>query len=234
MNVSYIKRNFLEQLESNIEKNRIAGFYDANNPWLDEFFGGSHWRNDSPIKISAYPVLTGTVKGDIDSAKAIHKILGDKLTFSQAADARLWTYLCHDVYWKYMKERWGSDSIKDRYFVNGNSSRALSRNGIARLWWFAHLTYIPDRQHNPYELTEILLSNQDIQHNLLERAFGRNTAILHILLDFIHLNPDKFQGEGGMKAGTKRLGKLMNRWGGVRLLDCLVRKEILDYLNVNF
>jgi hypothetical protein len=46
---------------------------------------------------------------------------------------------------------------------------ALLRNGAARLWWSAHLSYDPDRE-NQYELTAVLLARLDTAKNLLERG----------------------------------------------------------------
>ena len=130
-----------------------------------------------------------------------------------------------------MVNRWKPEAerdIRSRYFLDGNDSRALSRNGIARLWWFAHLTYDRARA-NPYELLEVLISEQNIQHNLLERNFGRNKIILHTILDFIKSHP-----EINKKEDYERLGKIINRWGGVRLLDCLTKKDIVDYLATRY
>lgn len=48
-------------------------------------------------------------------------------------------------------------NIRARYFVSKTESRALLRNGVARLWWSARLSYVPGRD-NPYELTSVLFT----------------------------------------------------------------------------
>ena len=85
------------------------------------------------------------------------------LTREQASDPRLWVRLTHVEGWKYMRRRWNvAPKIRDEknpvgyvlehYFVASSSpSRALTRNGMARLWWYAHLTHDPARK-DPYEL----------------------------------------------------------------------------------
>lgn len=57
--------------------------------------------------------------------------------------------------------------IEARYFVAQNEGRALLRNGIARLWWVAHLSHDATR-NNPYELTAALLYTLDITQQILE------------------------------------------------------------------
>ena len=97
---------------------------------------------------------------DLENAKIVHRAFPE-LTPLQARDPRLWTRLTHVECWDYMRKRWdvdrvvGADSRKEeflrwRYFLRRHESRALLRNGIARLWWYAHLTHDRNRA-DPYE-----------------------------------------------------------------------------------
>ena len=103
---------------------------------------------------------------DLENAIRVHKAL-QQLTPLQARDPRVWTRLAHTECWQYMRTRWelersGSDAdkgvrfITSRYFIAQDDSRALLRNGIARLWWTAHMSFDAAR-NNPYELTSVLL-----------------------------------------------------------------------------
>ena len=58
---------------------------------------------------------------------------------------------------------------------NAWPSRALTRSGMARLWWYAHLTDDPVRP-GPYELTRVLLSDLDWAQSVLERNFDASGA----------------------------------------------------------
>jgi hypothetical protein len=205
-------------------------WYACKSPWLDNYFEYKNWHAQTKIDIpgSIELVTDGDPSStDLENSIKIYNALQGKLTEVQASDQRLWSYFCHDAFWDYMKWRWPPEkisTIETRYFVNGSSSRSLSRNGVARLWWFAHLTYDVARE-NPYELTSVFLQHQNVQHNLIERNFGRNRKILHATLDFIKSQPDI-----NSKEEYERMGKLINRWGGVRLLDCLTKEEIIEYL----
>jgi len=233
MKLRFVKDKYLNQLRNLAkEKEQWLEHCDISNPWLTNYFGHEKWYGDTDIAIQERLELTiGGPENDVKNSIKVYELLGDKLTPVQACDPRLWAFLCHETCWSYMVNRWKPEAerdIRSRYFLDGNDSRALSRNGIARLWWFAHLTYDRDRA-NPYELLEVLISEQNIQHNLLERNFGRNKIILHTILDFIKSHP-----EINKKEDYERLGKIINRWGGVRLLDCLTKKDIVDYLATRY
>lgn len=92
------------------------------------------------------------------------------LTPLQARDPRIWTRLAHMEFWPYMRLRWPVEKhmsnrnsaarfVESRYFVEQSPSRALLRNGVARLWWTAQLSHDPDRD-NPHELTTVLHSTK--------------------------------------------------------------------------
>ena len=91
------------------------------------------------------------------------------LNETEASDERLWVYLTHVTFWEYMRMRWPIENvdnpvsrIRERYFMRGSSIESITRSGIARLWWYAHLTYDESRQ-NKYELTEVLLKRADLK-----------------------------------------------------------------------
>lgn len=121
--------------------------------------------------------------------------------------------------------------MKAHYFVPQAQSRALLRNGIARLWWYGHLTHDSTRT-DPFELTAVLLSSLDTAKNLLERNMGRAPHVRFAFLDFIRTNGDRL----GLSAGQRRsrireTAKLLNLRGGVTLLDCLTRDELAAMLD---
>jgi len=181
---------------------------------------------------------------DLENAIRFHKLLG-QLTPLQARDPRLWTRLTHVDCWQYMRTRWplerfGSDAEKGarfiaaRYFVSQSDSRALMRNGIARLWWTAHMSYDPHRT-NPYELTSVLLYNLDITQQIMERNMGRAPVIVVGFLEFLMQNKDKLLGVGDQgRDRVRKLAKFLNLYGGVCLLDCLTQTDIIKLLGGEF
>src|SRR5208283_3276101 len=180
--------------------------YKQEKPWLQEFGGGSPWELPTNL-VPAQPLDILDPEGDDlkDIANAIRMYSAfPTLTPLQARDPRLWTRLTHVELWSYMRRRWPVERhvadkgratrfVEARYFVARNESRSLLRNGAARLWWSAKVSYDSSRQ-NPYELTGILLSSLDITQQILERSLGRAPAIVHGFLEFLQINPELLGG----------------------------------------
>lgn len=233
MKLKILDQDYLEKLQR-LPENQRSGWYSRSNGWLDVFFENKKWYLQTKIELEGTIdlVMDGDPPStDLENSIRVYNILGRKISPVQASDSRLWTCLCHDMFWDYMIWRWPpikDGTISDRYLASGNSSRSLSRNGIARLWWFAHLTYDSARS-DPYELTRIFLRHQDIPHNMLERNLGRNKIVLHAALDFLKRRTDVSGKDDYVK-----LAKILNKLGGVRLLDCLSTQEITSYLEKRF
>lgn len=178
---------------------------------------------------------------DIENAIRFHKALRH-LTPLQARDPRLWTRLAHMEFWPYMRLRWPVEKhmsnrdratrfIESRYFVAQSQSRALLRNGVARLWWTAQLSHDPDRD-NPYELTTVLLSTLDITQQIVERGMGRASNIIRGFLEFLLRNGETLLTGGDMnRIRIRRLAKHLNMYGGVCVLDLLSQGEVMVLLN---
>jgi len=177
---------------------------------------------------------------DNENAVRLHKALPN-LTPLQARDPRLWTRLTHVELWNYMRMRWPVEKhttnverakrfVANRYFVTQSQSRAILRNGAARLWWTARLSYDETRD-NPYELTMVLLSSLDITQQILERGLGRAPVVVMGFLEFLNRHRDLLLTGGETnRAIIRRLAKLLNFYGGVCILDSLSQGRILDLL----
>jgi hypothetical protein len=110
----------------------------------------------------------------------------------------------------------------------------LLRNGLARLWWYGHVTHDPERQ-NPYELTRVLLSTLDITQQIMERNFGRIENVRTGFLEFLLRNQKKLLGPGNKKRWyIRQLAIYLNLRGGVTLLDVLSKTDVGNVLEDNF
>ena len=166
---------------------------------------------------------------DLVNSKRVFLALKE-LTPVQAADERLWAYLAHTVGWRYMRTRWDVDKfrggaekrrqyIRDRYFFMPNRDRALVRNGIARLWTYAYVTYDENRA-DPFELTAVLLQKLDIAQQLLERSFSRVPHLPRAVMEVVRTYP---QDELDLtdRGAFRDIVRHINRVGGVTILDLL-------------
>ncbi len=230
-------RTLLSNIGSNLDK------YRRNDKWVLELVPQSTRDLPTRIEIKSPLVLDDPEDNnlkDLENAIRVHKAL-NQLTPLQARDPRLWTRLAHVDCWQYMRKRWplerfgvdsekGSRFIAARYFISQTDSRALMRNGIARLWWTAHMSYDPLRK-NSYELTSVLLYTLDITQQIMERNMGRAPVIVTGFLEFLMQNKDKVLVTGDQgRDRVRRLAKFLNLYGGVCLLDCLTQTDIIKLL----
>ena len=235
---------FVGSLRSNIAVNLDK--YLRNDAWVKEI--GNRTIRDLETRIE----LKGSIElepdpdkeKDLENAIRVHKAL-QQLTPLQARDPRLWTRLAHNECWQYMRTRWGIERsggdtdkgvrfITSRYFIAQDDSRALLRNGIARLWWAAHMSFDATR-NNPYELTSVLLYMMDITQQILERNIGRAPVILTAFLEFLLQNRGLLLTGGDRnRARIRQLAIGLNLYGGVCLLDCLTQMDVLKIMGAEF
>jgi hypothetical protein len=230
--------SLLNNVDANLER------YRRNDKWVTELASAS--ARDLPTRIEMKSALNldepdETNLKDLENAIRVHKFLSH-LTPLQARDPRLWTRLTHVDCWSYMRKRWplerfGTDSekgarfIATRYFISQGDSRALMRNGVARLWWTAHMSYDAQRT-NKYELTSVLLHTLDITQQILERNMGRAPVIVMGFLEFLMQNKSKLLVVGDQgRERVRKLAKFLNMRGGVCLLDCLTQTDIIKLLD---
>lgn len=172
---------------------------------------------------------------DFENAVQIHECY--ELTPVQASDPRLWARLTHVEEWQYMQRRWPVDEskkpeyIRRRYFVAGSDSRAIIRNGIARLWWSAEITKDPKAKKAPYRLTKIILSKLDITQQLLERSYGRSRNFVQSTLRFLEQNADECLNDGQISRDRVRhLAKQLSLRSGVTILDSMPESNLHEFL----
>lgn len=238
---------FLQNLQGRIGPNRKR--YSESASWIEEFANGSkfeiqsrfspHLDPDTPI--SSILVNSDAATADLENSIRLHEAFSG-LSPIAARDPRLWVRLAHVEFWAYMRTRWplegranrqsdsgkAIDFIKERYFLAGNDSRTLLRNGISRLWWIAHLT-IEGSKDDPYYYTRLLFSfsdSQDILATLVERNLGRCRAAIQAFLDLAAERPEAMD-----RKYYRPLIKCLNAQGGARLIDLMSKDAIKENLN---
>jgi hypothetical protein len=97
-------------------------------------------------------------------------------------------------------------------------SRALIRNGMARLWWYGHC--YDETRSDPFELTTALLKNLDVSQSILERAFSLNTSVTKTMLSVL-LDREKDGNAFYVRDKLRNLAKYMVQIGGVTIIDTL-------------
>jgi hypothetical protein len=239
MMLPYFSEEFLSGVRAIAEREHRAR-YGQEEAWVHSLPAATSGIRESQIEIVELPELVcepdARTESDAANAIALYERLR-MLTPVQASDERLWSCLAHTFYWRYARVRWqgGSaenfDSVETRWFFKGSSMERLARNSIARLWWGAYATVLPDAS-DPYRLTRVLFSNTDIQFHYMERLFGKNKCVLHTALDYTDRNLARIRPRKSVGAWANETGKLINRVGGVLQLDALSASEVEEILEV--
>ena len=206
--------------------------YQLDEPWVESLMPERSLY--ATTKISELPddlLLMPDDKDFFDSenAKRVYTALHG-LTLTQASDPRLWTYLTHVKYWKYMRKRWpikagvANDkvigTVVSRYFLVGDKSRGLTRNGLARLWWAGHTCDAGISDGDRLAYTKSLFANQEVHAALMERAFSKNRKIIQPVLSVI----TKKLAVGtpiDKRENIRDLSKYLILLGGAMILDVL-------------
>lgn len=180
---------------------------------------------------------------DVQYAQHVHEALKE-LSPRQAADARLWAYLCHFECPRYVAWRWPyrrsrrtkisekqarAIHVRNHFFAYGQ--RAIMRdNALSRLWWLGHIAenVAPGEAQ---KFLEIILHKQDVRSSVLERpGVSMNLRVLERIYRVMESEWDA-EGQGAQAALFQRETcrewmKRLNRRGGVVLLDALPEKEL--------
>lgn len=239
MNLIYFKREAYDLLKKDL--NNVEALYYQNDAWLEEYFAKAGMEEFYKTSSIVVPHIVLSYNGDDNDTKnaddlinvrALYSSFKDKLTPLQASDPLLWTALCHLPYRQYVLDRWkkgdGTVTIKDRFFCTKGRVNLAYYNAISRLWWSGYLTYDEEKESsNPYHLTEILFSAQQIQKDLIDQPFCMNRVIVKGLLRALaHMQEER----GNYCTGVFRdlCNIYLNHYGVVTILDVMTEKEIED------
>lgn len=165
---------------------------------------------------------------DAENARLVHDHMSS-LSRHQAAEERLWVYLCHVECADYLRTRWlrqrpteteeAVSRVLQHFFVRG--ARGLIRNnGISRLWWLGKMAREADAE-SPEKFLEIVLHRQDVQSSLLGRqSVSHNVKVLRAIHEVMKVHWD--DGRALFQRDRFRAWmRAINRRGGVVLLDSL-------------
>jgi hypothetical protein len=225
MKIKLLKRSCCDELLSFKNNSSIKEKYNLKK-YPDKDLG--YIDIPSSIEISEDLELSPSPQDDLESSIKIFEAF-KKLDRVQANDRRLWVALTHDKFFTYTQERWqitseSSDQvILRRFHFEGSSLEARMRNSISRLWWAAKITYDENRE-DPYELTRVLWSKQQLQQSVVERSYGTYSTVVRGILE-TYLNNNHLSD-----FHIKLLAKGLNAIGGVKLLANFTTQEVKENL----
>jgi len=229
MKIEYLPDSLLASLRRGVETN-LNTYLEEETPWLNAYAKENRLPRPvaTEIEFGYFPLLLdeeGKPLDDLSASKRIFDCFG-MLTPVQARDERMWTWLTHTHGYCYTRARWKinklgtlkkpKEFVTRRFFLTGGVG-GLSRNALARLWWFAYLTHDPQLS-DPYEYTGMLLRNQNINVGLFERNLGKNPEIVKRVVKHISAQVDSWNR---MDDALKEVMKNLNCAGGAVVLDAV-------------
>jgi len=235
LQLKYFREGAMQRIKNAVYS--IKDYYIKDEVWIDKYFDNEEWKVTSKINVDSFSLLIPVDDNnyDINNIKIIYDAMKNLKPY-QANEERLWSYLTHVYCWDYMRRRWPVENYLDnnksnfintlheRYFFKSKTKRSLIRNGLSRLWWFGYITY-DENKTNPFSLTEIMLSRQDIAESVMGRSFSNNPKIVKALLSVLEDRID--QGFDLPKREVIRdLCKYLSHRGGSSLIDAFDRDEI--------
>lgn len=174
------------------------------------------------------------VEDDGENAGYIYEAIGT-LDRANASDPRLWSFLSIISFREYMLRRWPLEGAKnfknqarDHWLLTSSSPRRMMRNGAARLWWIADLTFDPELEHplsrntgDAFAYTKWVLENENRRQSIFERQLGRSPRLRWAVLESLQEIQDP-----GEPDRSKELLKKVYLHTGYQRLELLPDEEL--------
>lgn len=237
MNLIYFTQEAYKSIKKDVQSNNDR--YYSNEEWLEDYFeekGISEFYRTSTVKVDEFEFQYSgeddecKKADDIQNTIFLYSAFRKKITPAQAADPCLWTALCHIPYKNYVMKRWRKKddtvSIDRRFCATEGRNSLLYYNAISRLWWSGYLTYEEAKEKSdPWQLTRILFSAQQIQKDLFDQPFCMNRVIVQGLLRALKRIQEE-RGNASTPVFRKCCDSYINHYGAVSILDSLTSEEI--------
>lgn len=237
MTYKIMKEAVLNDLKENIAVNKVLYNSFENEGFLKDLQIDNNEQN--PL-LEVEDILNKS-KEDLANAIKLYEYFKE-LPLTLASDEKFWTYLTHTSFWDYMCKRWPLSEaegdeiifIKTRYFFDAKN-KTFYRNGLSRLWWYAHLTY-DSTEKDPYHYTRIVLSSQDLANLIIASpTIARNKTVLKALLEVAvkmkeYEETNKIKKLKNMRGFLRKLARYINLVGGVTVWDNLNQEEAYSKL----
>ena len=205
---------------------------------MKDFFADANPFQKSKINVEKFNLMLNANgdeinKHDLENAILLHKKL--QITDSQASDERLWISLCFGEFYPYMRNRWSMEkklNLTEHWFCPHGQKRGLYFNGMARLYWFAKISY-DETLEDPYELTKFCFEKDiDIIRQIIYRTYSNSKVIRLAILKALKSYVD----EGGFyhRNILRKTLKYVSFLGGAYILDIFTEEELFIKIKKKF
>lgn len=241
MKIRILKQKVLDEIKNNLENYYSYYFTEDSNKWIFQIDKEPFSDYKDIPNFELYGLTDNASKGEVDlnNCKIIYKNLLGIVSESQAADERLWSGLEHDLFYSYMRMRWGYDKsnpkseketvgeIKTRYFFSGGQRVGFFRNTLAKCWWVGKSLY-DENANNHFWRLDVLGANNittKISDIFYSNKFASNKEILNGIIAVYEHYESKGIKLDHLKYMRPTL-QYINAIGGGIVLDSLSSEDI--------
>lgn len=220
MKIKYLKAEALDSFKSNLDF--VFDYMNSNTDkeWITRVLGNDALA-DSKVEYEPFQWDTSfrdPIDSDCNNAILLHQNLKG-ITRSMATDERLWSGMAVTIGYDYLLYRWPLDKLTKltyRWVFYTPGRRKLFYHGIARLWWYAELTYDKNAD-DPYHLTRFVYKHPHIMEKMIYRNYSMNERVrFNIINSLVELEKKGVAITYNIMAKTYRE---ISKLGSVMLID---------------
>lgn len=220
MKIKYLKPEALDSFKSNLDF--VFDYINSNTDkdWINRVLGNDALA-DSKVEYEAFQWDTSfdnPIDSDCNNAILLHQNLKG-ITRAMATDERLWAGIAVTIGYDYLLYRWPLDKLTKltyRWVFYTPGRRKLFYHGIARLWWYAELTYDKNTD-DPYHLTRFVYKFPHIMEKMIYRNYSMNERIRFSIIRALSGINDK--GKSIKYNHMTKVYKDISNLGSIRLMD---------------
>jgi hypothetical protein len=246
MKLYFMKQSAIDYLKANMRNLYMNYFRYNTNEWIYDLFEYEPFEFFMEIPdFELAPISSAIGETELENCKILYTKL-KQISESQASDERLWAGLCNDVFYKYVRARWGYSTLRSknpekdtttvisRFFFSGGGRGGMFRNTLAKCWWVGKTTYDKDNTEH-WALLDAVGSEDfatKVSDIFYSNTFAANPEILRGICEGLLFFRDKNQ-KLVTKEHVRPTMKYLNALGGGLLLDALSAEDICNIVIEN-
>jgi hypothetical protein len=236
MKIKYLKAEALDSFRANLDFIFDYMLNNSDKEWMTKVLGDTCFA-DSKVEYEPFKWDTSfasPIDSDCNNAIILHQNL-KSITRAMATDERLWSGMALTIGYDYLLYRWPLDKITKlqyRWVFYTPGRRKLYYQGIARLWWYAELTFDKNAD-DPYRLTRFVYKYPHIMEKMIYRNYSMNEKVrFNILYALLELEKKGIPITYNAMAKTYRE---ISKLGSVMLIDeissLMTREKVTEVLS---
>lgn len=238
--IDYFDRECLEKLKDRAKIN-LPKYETETSYWLTEEvenLGYEVRQSDKKVGEVLFDMSDRENPSSTDLKNAIRLHQALDIDPELASSDLFWTVLSHH-YPEYIRYRYNWDSLKSEedkidkiqkgFVYCGPMSKRTRREGILpRLWSIAEMTFDPAYEGHNYDLTEVMLSDQDLAASMIDRTVFMNKTTVRSFLKYYKRRSD----DGNPMGRNERRSAMvfLDQLSDNRVLESLDEDDIVSNL----